>query len=110
MRKQKKSEVKKFVAGVTKYLLDKGAIRMPNELEDRAVFKFESKAGGQTITFDTEEQTIWTVYTRFENPTLAKELFDIHNGYSGKHNIHLLETLTSEEAIDEVVKFLNHIY
>jgi len=78
-----------FVAGVTKGLLEIGAVVQPkNELSfDNTEFKLNTIAGILTITLYSSQTFLFTVYSRFEDVESAKDNFNC-NPYSGKYNFH----------------------
>lgn len=78
-----------FVAGVTKGLLEMGAVKQPkNELSfDNTEFKLETIAGTLIITLYRSQKFLFTVYSRFEEPTRSKDKFNC-NPHSGKYNFH----------------------
>lgn len=104
MGKPSKKSVKIFVDLVTDMLIRKGATQQPDPFEDRSEFHLETEGGLMRITFDREDQYIWSVFGKFDDVKRARELFTCSR-YSGKHNIHLSENLTPTEAFAEVKEF-----
>jgi len=80
----------KFVAGVTEGLLEMGAVKQPkNELSfNNTEFKLETLAGTLIITLYHSQKFLFTVYSRFEDPTKSKDKFNC-NPHSGKYNFHM---------------------
>ena len=80
----------KFVAEVTAGLLEMGAVKQPkNELSfDNTEFKLETLAGTLLITLYRSQTFLFSVYSRFEDPTKSKDKFNC-NPHSGKYNFHM---------------------
>ena len=76
-----------FVAGVTKGLIEMGAVKQPNNPNTFASteFKLETIAGTLLITLYHSQRFLFSVYSRFEDPTKSKDKFNC-NPHSGKYN------------------------
>lgn len=88
MKNITKKEAKEFVAGVTKGLLEIGAVIQPKGMGfPNTEFKLDTIVGLLTITLYHEQDIVYTVFSRFEDVDKAKHKFDC-NPYSGKYNFH----------------------
>jgi len=78
-----------FVEGVTKGLLEIGAVIQPTNpnMFNNTEFKLDTIVGVLNITLYHSQTMMFTVYSKFEDPNKAKEKFDC-NPYSGKYNFH----------------------
>jgi hypothetical protein len=63
-----------------------------------------TKAGKLEINVDKENKHIYSVFSRFENPELAKEKFDC-NPFSGKYNFYSSNDLPVNMVIENCLMF-----
>lgn len=84
-----KKQQDKFVAGVTEGLLEMGAIKQPHNPNTFAStsFKLKTMAGNLNITLYHSQTFLFTVYSIFDEPEKAREMFDC-NPHTGKFNFH----------------------
>ena len=97
-----KKQQDKFVAGVIEGLLEMGAIKQPHNPNTFAStsFKLKTMAGNLDITLYHSQTFLFTVYSIFDEPEKAREMFEC-NPHTGKFNFHR----SSENGdIDEVIE------
>ena len=91
-----------FVDGVTKGLIELGAIIQPvNALMFSSTeFKLNTIVGVLNITLFHSQTFLFTVYSQFENVDKAKDKFNC-NPHSGKYNFHRsMDKLSIEQVIE----------
>lgn len=76
-----------FVDLVDKGLREIGAIVYERNI-DNTRFKLETTAGTLLITLYLSQTFLFTVYSRFEDPSKSRGKFNC-NPYSGKYNFHM---------------------
>jgi hypothetical protein len=96
-----KKQQDEFVAGVTKGLVDMGAVIQPTDerMFSNTQFKLETTAGTLLITLYHRQEFLFTVYSRFEDPNKSKGKF-ICNPYSGKYNFNKVNNCPMEQIIE----------
>jgi hypothetical protein len=84
-----KKQGKEFVAGITKGLLELGAVVQPKcrIMTNQVEFKLDTIVGNLNITLRDDQNYCFTVFSKFDDVAKAKEKFDC-NPYSGKYNFH----------------------
>jgi len=99
-----KKKNKEFVDGVCKGLIEIGAKKIKDEIDVFRTFELDTIVGKLKINVSTDNNCIFTVFSRFENVALAKEKFSC-NPYSGKYNVHigLVREMTVEQYVDIVI-------
>lgn len=108
MRKVSKKNAIDFLSQVTNILKDYKAIEVESQTSYKC-YKLNTKAGELKVIIEdldsATESSIYTVFTRFENPKEARELCEC-NPFSGKYNFH---TSNKEECICSFSRFLHEI-
>lgn len=103
MKKITKKEAKEFVEGVTKGLLEIGAVIQPKGMGfAHTEFKLETIVGLLTITLYHEQDVCFTIFSRFEDVDKAKKIFDC-NPYSGKYNF--LRSKSELFSMEQMIEF-----
>jgi len=88
MKNITKKQAKEFVEGITKGLLEIGAVIQPEGMGfPNTAFKLDTIAGVLDITLYHKQELVYTVFSKFEDVDRAKQKFDC-NPYSGKYNFH----------------------
>lgn len=99
---------KVFVSQVTKGLLKIGAVIQKDTLRhDCTIFKLDTVAGNLDITLRHDQGSLYSVFSIFDNPQVAREKFNC-NPNSGKYNFHSTETWmgliqTPQEVAEKVI-------
>lgn len=99
---------KDFVSQVTKGLLEIGAVIQQNTLRyNCTIFHLDTVAGNLEIILRHDQGSLYSVFSIFDNPKVAKEKFNC-NPNSGKYNFHSTETwmgakLTPQEVAEKVI-------
>ncbi len=95
---------KVFVSQVTSGLLEIGAIIQQNTLRHNCtVFNLDTVAGNLEITLRHEQGSLYSVFSIFDNPKVAKEKFTC-NPNSGKYNFHSTGTWMPQEAAEQAIR------
>jgi len=96
-----KKQQDEFVAGVTKGLVDMGAVIQPTDerMLSNTQFKLKTIAGNLLITLYHHQKFLFTVYSRFEEPEKAKGKFYC-NPHSGKYNFNKVNNCSMKQVIE----------
>jgi len=108
MKKIIKKDALDFYNKITDILLKSSAVNVKTE-SDRNYYVLNTSAGTLNIIFesleDMRKSSLYTVYTRFEEPDKAIKHYDC-NPYSGKYNFHKLD---KESCIDSFNSFITDV-
>ena len=94
----------KFNQAVINGLVEMGAVKQPTDetMLSNTQFKLETIAGTLLITLFHHQKFLFTVYSRFEDPTKSKDKFNC-NPHSGKYNFHM-SIQRGVRTIDDVIE------
>ena len=95
-----KANAKKFLTLIQKELISIGAILKST---DELYFNFtlETKVGNINIFVPKEQSIVYSVYARFDNVQVAKEVCDC-NPHSGKYNAHISGSASPIDACIDI--------
>jgi hypothetical protein len=99
-----KKKTSKFVERIEKVIADAGGVKNEGKLSGIYSLSLKTKLGNLILSVEAPGKIFsgGSVYTRFENPELAKSVVDC-NPYSGKWNFHFSVAMNMNE--DEAVAF-----
>ena len=104
MKKNSKKNQEKFTKEAIKIFHDK----VKNAELDKYIpnaYNIKSKYGDLYIRIDDKHNYCYSIFTKFDNPDLAKEKFDC-NPYSGKYNFHINDI---DWCLKQFSKFLDEV-
>ena len=90
-----------FVRFLTEGLISLGAKRVEDKIDSHIEFEMDTIVGKLSISIPKEQQTIFSVYSRFQDVDKAKQKFNC-NPHSGKYNVYigLAPEMTAKIASD----------
>lgn len=94
-----------FVRFLTEGLISLGANRVKDKIDSLIEFELDTIVGKLSISIPKEQQTIFSVFSRFQDVDKAKQKKFDCNPYSGKYNIFigLVPEMTAKIASDVVL-------
>lgn len=99
--KIKKEKNKVFVETVCKGLIELGAKKVKDQINNFKTFELDTIVGKLNINIVIDNFACYTVFAKFKDVARAKEKFDC-NPYSGKYNVHIgaAPELSGEKAAE----------
>jgi len=97
-KKITKYKAKKFYTEITQFIETILNGKVIRDAFKRKHYEVDTIAGRMTITVPQEQEYIYSIFCRFDDPTLAGTKFD-SNKYSGKYN-YMCSPIKADTAIE----------
>jgi hypothetical protein len=86
-----KANHKRYLTEISDYIINElKGIKVDNPNSNLICFDVDTNIGKLSIKLDSEKSVVYSIYSKFENVSKAKELFDC-NPFSGKYNLHCVD-------------------